>query len=198
MENMYTVAINDLPMEVYKVLCDLCKYKGAPNNSLTNEYSSYTNVTSGKEFLQVAKEVYFAQLKTEIYRSPFYSILIDESTDRTLEQHLIVYITYLTDAGRGTCATKFICLLKIKDEFHFVDKVANKVYAWLEKSPKRHGEMKELMELFQIGKLQVLQIHQIRWLSRGKVMERLVRIMPSLLKEWELQEKKLYEMATMF
>eukprot|EP01018_Ginkgo_biloba_P013936 Gb_05393 [translate_table: standard] len=33
-------------------------------------------------------------------------------------------------------------------EFYFVDKVANKVYSWLEKSTKRHGEMRELMELF--------------------------------------------------
>jgi hypothetical protein len=32
-----------------------------------------------------------------------------------MEQHLIVYITYLMDGGRGTRATKFICLLKNKN-----------------------------------------------------------------------------------
>jgi len=83
-------------------------------------------------------------------------------------------------------------------ELQFIDKFANKVYSWLGKSSKRHGELKELMESFQITKLEVLQIHQIRWLSRGKVMERLVKLMPALLKDWELGEKKMYELATIF
>lgn len=47
-------------------------------------------------------------------------------------------------------------------------------------------------------RLEVLQIHHIRWLSRGKVMERLVKLMPTLLRDWELVEKKMYEMATIF
>jgi hypothetical protein len=52
-------------------------------------------------------------------------------------------------------------------EFNYIDELANKVYSWLGKSAKRHGEIKILMDLFQIDKLQVLQIPQIRWLSRG-------------------------------
>ena len=75
-------------------------------------------------------------------------------------------------------------------EFNYIDKLANKVYSWLGKSAKRHGELKSLMELFQIDKLQVLQIHQIRWLSRGHVMNRLVKIMPALLQEWKLITKR--------
>jgi hypothetical protein len=58
METMYFVAIKDLPLELYKDLCDLHRYKGTPNIPLTNEYSSYTNITSGKEFLLSAKMVY--------------------------------------------------------------------------------------------------------------------------------------------
>ena len=65
-------------------------------------------------------------------------------------------------------------------EFNYIDKLANKVYSWLGKSAKRHGELKGLMDLFQIDRLQVLQIHQIRWLSMGQVMNRLVKIMPTL------------------
>ena len=82
---------------------------------LSNEYSSYINNTSGKEFLLAAKEVYWENLKVEICSSPFYSILVNERTDKTMEQHLIIYITYLMDGGRGSCMTKFIRLLKIKD-----------------------------------------------------------------------------------
>ena len=67
-------------------------------------------------------------------------------------------------------------------ELQAIDKFANKVYSWLGKSTKRHGELKELMESFQITRLEVLQIHHIRWLSRGKVMERLVKFMHALLR----------------
>jgi hypothetical protein len=75
-------------------------------------------------------------------------------------------------------------------EFNYIDKLANKVYSWLGKSAKRHGELKSLMELFQIDKLQVLQIHQIRWLCRGQVMNRLVKIMSALLQEWKHDNKR--------
>ena len=54
--------------------------------SLTNEYSSYANITIGKEFLLAAKEVYLEKLKEEICSSPFYSILVDESTNKSMEQ----------------------------------------------------------------------------------------------------------------
>lgn len=54
------------------------------------------------------------------------------------------------------------------------------------------------MESFKFIKLYGLKIHQIMWVSRGKVMERLVKIMPTLLKDFKLGEKKMYELATIF
>ena len=64
--------------------------------------------------------------------------------------------------------------------FHYIGKLANKVDSWLGKYAKIHAEIKSLMDLFQIDRLQVLQILKIRWLSRGQVMSKLVKIMPSL------------------
>ena len=55
METMYFVVVRDLPLELYKDLCDLHRYKETPNMPLTNEYYSYVNITSGKEFLTTAK-----------------------------------------------------------------------------------------------------------------------------------------------
>ena len=71
-ENMYFVAIHDLPLEVYKPICDLNRYKNSPHLPLTYEYLAYTNTTSGKDFLEVAKEVYWKKLKDEIFKIPFY------------------------------------------------------------------------------------------------------------------------------
>ena len=75
-------------------------------------------------------------------------------------------------------------------ELQAIDKFTNKVYLWLGKSTKRHRELKDLMDSFQITRLEMLQVHHIRWLSRGKVMERLVKLMPTLLRDWEFGQKQ--------
>lgn len=76
---MYFGAIHDLTLEMYKSICNYNRYKCTTHMLLTYDYSTYTNITSRKEFLQVAKEVYWKILKYEIFHNPFYSILIDES-----------------------------------------------------------------------------------------------------------------------
>ena len=43
-------------------------------------------------------------------------------------------------------------------EFSYIDQLANKVYSWLGESAKRHGEFKSVLDLFQIERMQVLQI----------------------------------------
>ena len=83
-------AIQDLHLELYKSICDLNRYKNTPHMPLTDEYSAYTNTTSGKDFLEAVKEVYQKKLKDEIFQSPYYSLLVDESTDQIMEHQLIV------------------------------------------------------------------------------------------------------------
>lgn len=52
------------------------------------------------------KIAYWKKLKEEICCSPFYSILVDGSTKKTMEKHLIVYITCLPVEGRNPCEKK--------------------------------------------------------------------------------------------
>ena len=63
METMYFVAVRDLPLELYKDLCDFNRYMETPDMPLTNEYSSYVNITSSKKFLIATKAVYWEKLK---------------------------------------------------------------------------------------------------------------------------------------
>ena len=69
-------------------------------------------------------------------------------------------------------------------ELILVEKVANKVYAWPNNSTKRTHEILELLEQMRLDAHRPLQIHNIRWLSRGQVMETLVSIMPTILTIW--------------
>ena len=63
METMYFLVVRDLPLELYKDLCDFNRYKETPGMPLTNEYYSYVNIASGKEILTATKEVYWEKLK---------------------------------------------------------------------------------------------------------------------------------------
>ncbi|KAH7277645.1 hypothetical protein KP509_39G060800 [Ceratopteris richardii] len=273
MKLVYFCACKDLPLEKYPSQCRLQRELGTPNIPASDEYGSYVNPVSGKGMLFSLRDYLRKKILANICSSPFYSLLIDESTDRTMEKHIIIYALYLTNGGKGP-ACSFVQLLPIENGdaesiynavsaflvesglttqkliaiatdgasvmigsktgvvarfqssmprimgvhciahrqalaakdgfishphvFAFVDKVASKVYSWLGKSSKRHAEMWQLMHEFAIMDGKALQIHSIRWLSRGQVMERLVNIMPVVLEQWKHHEKKWYGHATLF
>ncbi|MCO5576302.1 hypothetical protein L7F22_030113 [Adiantum nelumboides] len=224
--------------------------------------------------LLAIKDYVKLQMLADMCASPFYSVLIDESTDRTMEKHLIMYVLYVGNGGMGRARCSYVELLPVananakgiydavskflhdngldikkliaiathgasvmvghktgvvahfqaimpqimgvhciahrqalaaKDGFlshphvyTFVDKVVNKVYSWLGKYAKRQTELWKIMSDYDIIDAKALQIHSMRWLSRGQVMERLVNIMPAVLEQWQHREKKWYGDATIF
>jgi len=93
-ENMHFVVIHNLPLDVYKSIYNLNRYKKNHHMPRTHEYSTYTNITFEKEFVQVVKEVYCKKIKDEISNNPFYSISVDESTDRTMVK-ILKFILYI-------------------------------------------------------------------------------------------------------
>jgi hypothetical protein len=47
--------------------------------------------------------------------SPFFSLMVDEITNRSLEQHLVVYGTYLDSKGLGPPISQFMKLNNVID-----------------------------------------------------------------------------------
>lgn len=270
---LWFVAKHDMSLESFEELCHFHMYMRTPNMPLSNEYSSYTNSTAGKEFLEACYLFYWESLRKEICASPFFSIMVDESTDRRYEKHLIIYITYLSKGGYGECKTKYVRLARIRDgkaqsmvvgikqliddmhlneqkmvgfasdgasamvgvnegvvaklkrliphlvgvhciahrenlvvkdacenfvEFVYLDKFANKIREWLGESTLRREELLEVFDAFQLKHYQLLKIHGVRWLSRGKVISRLVTIMPALLSHWKEKNVTLYTQGIKF
>ncbi|KAI5083925.1 hypothetical protein GOP47_0000094 [Adiantum capillus-veneris] len=76
-----------MPIEEYAKQCGFQKFMGTPNMTIVNEYSSY---------------------------SPWYALQVDESTDVSTMQYMILYVTYIENAGNGEICTKFIDLLRPK------------------------------------------------------------------------------------
>ena len=82
----------------------------------------------------------------------------------------------------------------------YVEKIAKKVYSWIQNSPKRNTELNDLLKFMQIDVLDVLQIHSVTWLSRGEVIIRLVKLMPAILTLWKNDRKTLswYDKARIY
>ncbi|MCO5597577.1 hypothetical protein L7F22_051656 [Adiantum nelumboides] len=230
MQTMYFIVVKGMLLNFYYARCEFMRYMRTPNMPVSNEYSAYTNRTFDMEFIQAAKEFYWEALKLSICKSPFFAILIDDSTDLTFEKHMIVYVTYLEDKGRGSPVYGASCirgmnngvLAKIRQkvsniigvhciahreslvvsdacdnfmEFGFLDTFANKVHAWVGRSVQRHKELEKLLRVFSLKPLEVLRIHSVRWLSRGKVMKRLVTMMPALLHDFKENDVNFYKIA---
>lgn len=269
-ECVYFCSCQNLPLEKYPSFVKFQSYLGTPNMPTSFNYSTYVNPVSGREFLLAIRSYFYLELKLNIQNSPFFSILTDESTDRTLEKHLIVYISFLKDnkletrfvgllhVDKGDAETIFKTLMNFISEWELdfnkmvgiatdgasvmrghitgvvsrfqivlprllgihciahrealaiisvskifyqmkvIDKLAADIYSWLGKSTVRHVEFSGLLKSFEINDLKVLQSHNVRWLSRGQVMQRLVEVMPAVLDIWSNREKKSFELAIIF
>ena len=113
MKLLYFVVYNDLPLLQYVEQCRIHALLSTPDMPTIVEYSSYTNVIAGMGFLSAIFEHLRESLFSEVKLSPCYSILIDESRDRTCKLHLIVYLCYLSKGGEGAPCIKFIELMPI-------------------------------------------------------------------------------------
>ena len=75
-----------------------------------DEYRTYSNAISRREFLLAIASVLEDKLIEEVTNSLYFSIMVDESIDRALESHLITYVTYLANDGIGQSKIEFLNL----------------------------------------------------------------------------------------
>ena len=107
MKLLYFVIYNDLPLLQYVEQCQIHTLLSTFDMPTIVEYFSYTNVTIGMEFLSAISKHLKESLLSEVKLSLCYSILTDESTNRTCKPHLIVYLCY-KNGGQGAPYIKFI------------------------------------------------------------------------------------------
>ncbi|MCO5592298.1 hypothetical protein L7F22_046298 [Adiantum nelumboides] len=268
MKLAYFIAKQDLAIMKYEALCELAYALDVKEMPARQDYSAYTNFMAGKEFLKSISKFVEINQAQEILLSPVISIMLDESTDRGLEKHLIVYISYLSQGGIGACKTEFLrlvivsdgcaqtkydallcmfssmglnikrlvgiatdgdssmlgcrdglvaklnrdvpCLISVHCVAHrealavldackslpclsYIDKIANKIYSWISASSVRHLEFQKLLHEMDIQVLEVLQIHDVRWLARGSVMQRPTKLMPGILSFWKTGARAWYD-----
>ena len=98
----------------YQSLCKLIE-----NFIISLPSKIYQSIYAFKEILVTMSEVHFKELVKRIKRSPYFSIIDDESTDMASQNSLILYIRYYSDEENETM-TEFLKLVDIEqfDEQH--------------------------------------------------------------------------------
>ena len=113
MKILYHLVVHDRAINMYEDTCDLVKHLRAPDMPINDEYGSYTSRQSAYDFLWAISQHLRDVNLQEVKDSLVLSLLVDESTDRTLEQHLIVYVCYLARRGMGPLCMQFVELLSV-------------------------------------------------------------------------------------
>ncbi|CAI5522136.1 unnamed protein product [Closterium sp. Naga37s-1] len=83
-------------------------------------------------------------------------------------------------------------------DFNIVDKVVRAVAENLGRSSVNHARFQELQEVICETHLEVQGIKDVRWLSRGDAIQRLVKVFPAAVMVLHETNKKMYQVVTSY
>ena len=133
MKILYFTIQKDRSILSYEDTCQLLRDLHTPEMLVNDDYGAYTSKYAALEFLWAISEHIRDKLLTQSCGFLGFSLMVDESTDMTLEQHLIMYVCYLTGQGSGVPVTQFVELSSItagtrEGIYTAVDEVLNKLH----------------------------------------------------------------------
>jgi len=129
MQCVYFAAKNYISLNVYPKLCHLVKLKDQSTTtspqvlalpkqivdntiSTRSNYGTYTNNKSGKTLEQSIANIIKQELRREIRNSPFWSIMIDETTSISDEKHLAIVSKHMS---HNVPVLRFIGLIELEN-----------------------------------------------------------------------------------
>ncbi|KAG1673887.1 Zinc finger protein 862 [Nymphon striatum] len=117
MKNIFFMASNNLPNMLISELNEHCIDQGCSSlKSLkVDKHTSYKHSTSVQEFQQCMVEVINDRFKSDLGDSKF-SIMVDESTDISVDQNMIIYVRYLEQSlGSYKPTSVLLDVCKLRD-----------------------------------------------------------------------------------
>ena len=96
---------------IYSIVLQGVTHLDAPK---VDGHTSYEHHSSVHEFQEAIAEVITDELVSNINQSPYFSVTLDESTDITNKQNLIVYVLFLKkEKGEMVPKTQFLGLITL-------------------------------------------------------------------------------------
>ena len=114
------------------------------------------------------------ELSEQLEAAPFYSILIDKSTDIATDHTLIMYVRYVHG---GEVCMRFFEITELSstanakqaaDSIPYIKKYQqyiNTIYKYYHYSPKHWSKLKEMQAILQHAEIKLKQTFNTRWLS---------------------------------
>ena len=133
MKILYFTFQKDKSTLSYEDICQLLRDLYTPKIHVNDDYGAYTSKYAALEFLWTISEHIRDKLLTQLRGFLGFSLMIDESTDMTLKQHLIMYVCYLTGQGSEVSVTQFVELSSVtagtlEGIYTAVNEVLNKLH----------------------------------------------------------------------
>ncbi len=100
MKTAYFIAVQDLPLSKHSSLLSLLKNLECP--AVSGSKFNYSHSESISEFQEIMASIIEEDLLSKVQDSRFISIIIDESTDVSVQKRLILYIKLLNGASAET------------------------------------------------------------------------------------------------
>ncbi|MCO5595873.1 hypothetical protein L7F22_049924 [Adiantum nelumboides] len=191
----------------------MCNAPSIPSNM-------YNNDKSCASFVHYIGKALELEYLTHVCQSPFFDILIDESTDISIEEHMIVYVSYIKDSEPNV---SFLDLLEVTDRtsrglfvslrkllidfglneqklvsFGSDDSALNELATFFRRSVVRLEKLKALQQEFDLPFLKMEGIHAIGWLSRHKVLCKFCELIEPLLEFPKVENTNIFSKILSF
>lgn len=115
---VHFLAKHNLPNSLIGPMAELCTDLGADQLKLlsVDKHTTYTSNKSVHDFQQALSDCIAEKLLEKAKKASFYSVLIDESTDVSVSQNVLIYIRFLVSVfGILKPETHFLALRKLNE-----------------------------------------------------------------------------------
>ena len=99
MRTVFWMATEDISMSKYPSLVNFLKFQGCDNLTRIDvgKNACYNSRTAGEDFQECVGEVIENYVVAAIKKAPFFSVLIDESTDISISKQMVIYVRIVTE-----------------------------------------------------------------------------------------------------
>ena len=116
MRTVYWLAEEHIATEKYKSLMNILKMQGCKDIENLNvaKNASYNSVQTAKDFQSVIAECIQDEITEKLHKSPFVTVMADESTDIAVSKKLLIYAKLICDGI--VPETHFLTNITIEEE----------------------------------------------------------------------------------
>ena len=173
----HTSHYNSLVKAVEFMGCDHLRHLHKGDNE------KYTSQRIIQEFLQVTGGQIERDQFESLLSSPFFSIMIDESTDVAVLTEMVIYVRYISPEAE--VCTHFLTITELPDGT--AETIERTVTTYLEHKGLSIAQIEQLLQTME---LKLKKPADTRWLSHDSACQTLVKILPAVITSLEREAEE--------